>query len=257
MQYLAHLSRLLYDPVGAVEALRMARPIGPAFVTALVATVVYRLAVEGFARDMGGILSVGGFDAGGAMILLSYVLHLPRFALPVVFLAAIYVPVTLLLVGAFAAGTGPAEVLRRDYVPTLATLLSSWSVALALWIVPALSFADPASPANTLVWTTLPAVTFLVPATVNFAKVANAGYGRAVAVVLLSGTTLFLMRLAVWATVLLSSPLFLLIAILVLAVVFQSGGMVGFITFYPTLATDRGQSLVEAAARARTGPPAR
>lgn len=36
------------------------------------------------------------------------------------------------------------------------------------------------------------------------------------------------------------------LAILVLAVVFQSGGMVGFITFYPTLATGRGQSLVEA-----------
>lgn len=36
------------------------------------------------------------------------------------------------------------------------------------------------------------------------------------------------------------------LAILVLAVVFQAAGVVGFITFYPTLATDRGQSLVEA-----------
>jgi FSR family fosmidomycin resistance protein-like MFS transporter len=34
--------------------------------------------------------------------------------------------------------------------------------------------------------------------------------------------------------------------VLVFAVVFQAAGIVGFVTFHPTVATDRGQSLVEA-----------
>jgi hypothetical protein len=216
MQYLAHLARLLYDPVGAITALRAARPIGPALVTSILMTVVYRILVEGLVHDLVGIVSVGGFDAGGAMILFAYVLQLPRYALPIVFLGAIYVPATLLLVGALTRGVGPAEVLRRDYVASLAALLSAWSVTLAVWIVPTLVFSDPSTPMNALVWAALPSVTFLVPATVNFAKVANAGYGRAVVAVLLSGASLILLPFAAWATVLLSSPLVLIIAIIVL-----------------------------------------
>lgn len=216
MQYLAHLTRLLYDPAGAITALRADRPIGPALVTSILATIAYRVLVEGLAHDLAGILSVGGFDSGGAMILFGYVLRLPRYALPVVFLAAIYVPATLLLVGALAKGVGPSEVLRRDYMPSLAALLSAWSVTLAAWTIPALVFSDPSTRTNALVWTVLPGVTFLVPATVNLARVAGAGYGRAIVVVLLSGVSLFLLPFAAWATVLLSSPLFLIIAIVVL-----------------------------------------
>jgi tetratricopeptide (TPR) repeat protein len=216
MQYLAHLARLLYDPVGAITALRAARPIGPALVTSLLMTVAYRVLVEGLAHDVARILAVGGFDSGGARILFAYVLHLPRYALPVIFLAAIYIPAALLLVGALAKGVGPAEILRRDYVASLSALLSAWSVTLAIWAIPALVFSDPSARLSADVWTALPSVTFLVPATVNLAVVAGVGYGRAIVVVLLSGASLFLLPFAAWATVLLSSPLFLIIAIIVL-----------------------------------------
>src|SRR5688572_24508741 len=136
MQYLALLARLLYDPVGAIVALRAERPLGPALVASAVVTVAYRVLLEALAHDLAGIFAVDGYDVGGASILLAYLFRLPQFALPVVFLAAVYVPVTLLLVGALAKGIGPADALRRDYVASLSALLSAWAVTLFIWIVP-------------------------------------------------------------------------------------------------------------------------
>ena len=216
MQYLALLARLLYDPVGAIGALRTERPLGPALVASAVVTVAYRVLLEGLAHDLAGIFAVDGYDVGGASILLAYLFRLPQFALPVVFLAAVYVPVTLLLVGALAKGVGPADALRRDYVASLSALLSAWAVTLFIWIVPALAFADPSNGASRRVWTLLPLATFLVPVTVNFAKVADAGYGRAIVAVVLAASSFVLLRFAVLATVLLSSPIVLIVLIIVL-----------------------------------------
>lgn len=221
MSYLALLVRLYYDPPGAIAALRARRPLGPALAAATLATVVYFALVSGLAHDLVGIARVGGFDSGGAWILGAYLRRLPLFVAPVVVLAALYVPACLFFLGAFTPGAGAVETLRRDYSTTLAVALTAWAATLAVWALPAALFVEPFNPVSTFGWTVLPAVFFLIPVAVNLARVDGAGYARGVAAALFGTVSLFLAPLAASVSVLLTSPIVLIVAFFVLRGVFR------------------------------------
>jgi tetratricopeptide (TPR) repeat protein len=211
MTYLALLARLFYDPPGAISALRADRPVVPSLVSATIATVVYFALLSGLLQDLFGIARVGGFDAGGAGILGSYLRGLPRYAVPVIVLCVFYVPSALFLTGAFTRGAGPIETLRREYATTLATALAAWTATLALWALPAALLADPFDRTSLVGWTILPMAFFLIPMTLNLARVEEAGYGRAFAAALLASLSLAFTRIAAGMTYLLSSPIVLVI----------------------------------------------
>jgi tetratricopeptide (TPR) repeat protein len=221
MRYAALLARLLYDPAGAITALRASRPVGAAFLAAVPMTLAYELLLTEFARDVRAILSIGAFDEGAVAILGNYAHQLPRLLLPLVFIVAVYVPSALFVLGVLVRGSGPVETIRRDYVASLAAALSIWAVTLAVWLVPAVAFVDPSRAQSRLLWTLLPSAFFLVPMVVNFARVHEAGYGRAVVAAVLGGCSLLLLPLAMWATFLLTSPIVLILTFFVLRGVFK------------------------------------
>lgn len=221
MRYAALLVRLLHDPVGAVSALRTSKPIGLALASAAITTLIYEVLLTELARDIRAIASVGAYDMGALRILLDHVFRLPILLLPVFFIAAIYVPISLFFLGALVRSTGPIELIRRDYGASLAVALSIWTVTLVVWLVPAIVLSDPSHSASRRVWTVLPSIFFLIPMIVNFSRIAGAGYVRATAAAVLGGVSLFLLPLAAGAVLLLTSPLFLIIAFFILRGIFR------------------------------------
>lgn len=222
MRYLGLLARLLYDPVGAVSALRAARPIGAAMLVAVPMTLLYELALTPLLRDVVAIVRFGAHDQGAAMIMFSYLYLAPRLLVPAVFLVAVYLPTALFFLGVFSPGVTVSDLMRRDYSTSLGVTLSVWSVTLALWLVPALLLADPTSFGNRVLWSALPLVTFLVPEIVNFERAASSGYGRATVAALLGGVSLYLLPVASSGIAfLLGSPLLLIITFVILRGVFR------------------------------------
>lgn len=221
MNYVALLARLFYDPPGAISALRQSRPILPALAAATLATVGYFALLSGLAQDVVGIARVGGFDAGVVGILTSYLFRLPRYVFPVILLSLLYVPTCLFFLGALNRATGPVDAIRREYGTTLAVALSAWAATLVVWAVPAAFLVDPYNPASTLGWAILPALFFVIPMTVNLARIDGAGYGRAIAAALLGSISLVFARVALWLSLLLTSPIVLIILFFVLRGVFR------------------------------------
>jgi tetratricopeptide (TPR) repeat protein len=211
MTYISLLARLFYDPPHAISALRAARPLVPALLAASFATIGYFALLSGLAQDLVGIARVQGFDVGGAGILVAYLRRLPLFLVPVILIATLYVPTCLFFLGAFGRADGPVETLRREYGTTLSVALSAWAATLTVWALPAAVFVDPYSPASTFGWTALPALFFVIPMSLNLARVDGATAGRAVFAALLGGVSLIFARVAIWFTVLLTSPIVLIV----------------------------------------------
>lgn len=211
MTFIRQLVRLLVDPVGAISALRASRPLVQSILTAAAVTAVYQAVLAGIVRDLVAIVRLGGFDFGGFAILASHLFRFPAMMMPVVFLLVVYVPVSLLLLGALHPDDRPVDMLKREYRAMAAVTLALWSVTLLVWIVPAGVFSDPAFPQSRMIWIVLPATFFLVPMTVAFAQTANSGYGRGVVAALFGGLSLVLLPFAAWLALVLSSPIVLII----------------------------------------------
>jgi len=219
MTYVALLARLLYDTPGAVMRLRATRPVVPALLAGAVATALYAFIVNGLFHDLIAIAHVGGFDEGGAMILVGHLRWLPVRLLPVVFISLLYVPTSLLLVGALNGRGEALDTLRRDYSATISVALSAWCVTLVVWALPALLLVNPNIGVSRGVWMALPAVSFLIPMSVNLAQVDGAGYGRGILASLIGGFSLALLPIAAGLTFLLSSPIVLVVVFLILRAV--------------------------------------
>lgn len=221
MSYVALLARLLYDPQGAVSALRSERPIVHAIGASIFASIVYNLVLAGFVSDIVTMVRVGAHDVGAMRILFSYVYALPRYVVSTVFISAVYVPVALFGLGGFHRHLRAYDTMRREYRATATVALSSWAVVLLLWTIPAAIFADPFSVTSRLVWSLLPAITFLVPMAVNLAGIEDAGYVLGASAALTATCSLMLLPLALWSSMLLTSPVFVIILFFILRGVFR------------------------------------
>lgn len=211
MGYLKQLVRFAYDPVGASVSLRASRPVGVAFFTAFGATAVYGLVLSGFPRDLLQILRLGSRDTGAAFILLQHLSVVSRALIPILFLVGIYVPVTLLILGALIPRESAREVLRREYGSSIAASLSAWAAVFLVWSVLAMLFADPYRPRSASMWTLWPILGFIVPYVIGFAPISGAGWWRSTLAAALASPSLVLLPLAAWASYLAMSPFILVI----------------------------------------------
>lgn len=211
MGYLKQLVRFAYDPVGASVSLRASRPVGAAFFTAFGVTAIYGLVLGGFPRDLLQILKLGSRDAGAAFILLQHLSGVSRALVPILFLVGIYVPVTLLILGALIPRENAREVLRREYGSSVATSLSAWAALFLVWSVLALLFADPYRPRSVSMWTLWPILCFVVPYVIGFVPIAGAGWWRSALAATLALPSMVLLPLAAWASYLAMSPFILVI----------------------------------------------
>jgi tetratricopeptide (TPR) repeat protein len=215
MRYLALVARLLLDPLDAVAALRLARPVGRSLAAAVVATGCYQAILLGVHEDLIAIVRVGGFDRGGAAIVAGQIAALVSLsAAPLAFIVFLFVPTCLLLLGALDLDSRPLEILRNSFETSVAVALSMWVATLALWIVPAALLADANDARGTAVWFVLPLVFFAGWMTIGFAGIARAGYGRAAAAAAVGAAAIVLVPFAVRYAGFIAVPI---VAILLLA----------------------------------------
>lgn len=211
MGYAKQIVRFFYDPVGVVADLRTSRPVLAAFVAAFLGSFAYALVLRGFPRDLVEIVRLGAWDSGAGFILMRHVFRLRATIVPMIFLTGIYIPVSLLILGALSPGERGRDLVRREYTATLAAALTAWASVFLAWSVVALVLADPDVPRSVAVWSVLPGLAFLVPFAVCLAAIPTAGYARAIAAALLATPAVALMPVAAWASVMASSPVILVI----------------------------------------------
>lgn len=211
MGYLKQLVRFYYDPLGAAVALRASRPVGVAFFSALGATLVYGLILGGLPRDVLQIIQLGSRDVGAASILFQHFRGISRSLIPILFLVGIYVPTTLLILGALIPRESAKELLRREYGASIATSLTAWAAVFGAFAILALMFADPYRVRSVSVWSLSPIVGFCVLYVIGLVPIAGAGWWRAALAALVATPSLTLLPLAAWASYLAMSPFILVI----------------------------------------------
>ncbi len=211
MGYLKQLVRFFYDPVGAAIALRASRPVGVAFFAALGATVVYGFVLGGLPRDLYQIIKLGSSDIGAVSILFQHLRGSSRALVPILFLVGIFVPTTLVILGALIPRESARELLRREFGSSIATSLSAWAAVFFTWSVLAFLFADPYRVRSVSAWTLSPVIGFVVPYVIGFVPIAGAGWWRATLAALLATPSIMLLPLAAWASYLAMSPFILVI----------------------------------------------
>lgn len=211
MAYVKQLVRFYYDPVGAVSAIRASRPAGVAFFVAFGSTIIYGLVLGGLPRDLLQIVQLGSRDAGVLAILMQHLRGISRSLIPILFLVGIYVPTTLLILGALIPRESARELLRREFGASVAASLSVWAAVFLLWSVIALVFADPFRVRSMSVWTTSPVVGFFISYLFVLAPIAGAGWWRAVLAAIIATPSLVLLPVAAWASYLAMSPFILVI----------------------------------------------
>ncbi len=211
MGYLKQLVRFFYDPLGAAVALRSTRPVGVAFFAALGATVLYGFVLGGLPRDVLQIIQLGSRDIGAVAILLQHLRGTSRALIPILFVVGIFVPTTLVILGALIPRESAREVLRREFGASVATSLSAWAAVFLAWSILALVFAEPFRVRSISVWTLSPVIGFVVPYVIGFIPIPGAGWWRATLAALLATPSLMLLPLAAWASYLAMSPFILVI----------------------------------------------
>lgn len=211
MTYLRYLAGYVNDPIGVAVALRASRPIGAAFFAALGATFLYGLILSGFPRDLMQIIQLGSRDVGAFTILFHHLRGSSRSLIPILFIVGIYVPATLLILGALIPRERARDLLRREFGASIATSLSAWAAVFLVFSVLALIFADPYRPRSISVWTLSPILGFVFPYIVGFAPIVGAGIWRSALAALLASPSLMLLPLAAWASYLAMSPFILVI----------------------------------------------
>ncbi|MCC6743315.1 MAG: tetratricopeptide repeat protein [Acidobacteria bacterium] len=211
MAYLNQLVRFCHDPLGAAVSIRSSRPVGVAFFTALGATVLYGFVLGGLPRDLMQLAQLGSRDVGAISILFHHIRGGMRALVPIVFLVGVYVPVTLLILGALIPRDRPRDLLRREFGASVATSLSAWAAVFLVWSVLALLLADPYRPRSVAIWTMSPIVGFVVPYVIGFAPIPGAGFWRAALAAFLATPSLALLPVAAWASYLAMSPFVLII----------------------------------------------
>lgn len=216
---LTPLARLVYSPIEALSDLRSRAPYGAGAALALSASLLY---YDLLGRDLWLLLSALSRDAFEPQISFVFV-HLISLAFegaaPVLFLAVIFVPTTLLAASLLDRPARFSVLLREEYGALVSCVLYAWAAAHILLLGPAiLLFRQDALSTGAgefaIRFAPLPYFAFLVILSVR--AVLRSTYARSLAIVGLASISLVALPLAPGLLFILSSPFLLILTIILL-----------------------------------------
>ncbi|MBK9707958.1 MAG: tetratricopeptide repeat protein [Acidobacteria bacterium] len=227
------LFEMIWQPMKAIRQLRDRAPVGFMVFSAWLVTVVYSLialpmisyAQRGGRRRYASSQLYEGVVGGAIQLWAGSIFRAAMAALMIVlFIAVVYVPVTILIANAIERRGSYSLVIREEYAPTLSCALASLAISLLVTLIPAglISWqsgllASDAVIGYFVLLIVIPLPVFAVLMTLSIGIIFGTGWIAALVTALISMLSLIGMPLLMQAaTVICASPFMLLMLLFLL-----------------------------------------
>lgn len=213
------LAKLVYNPLDALSELRIRFPYAAGGLFALLASLIY---YDLLGRDLWLLLSGikrNAFDPEASFIFVHLFSLLMEGAAPVLFLAVIFVPATILAASFLERGARFSVLLREEYAPLVTCILYSWAVAHILLVAPAMLLLrqdELSTGAGEFAVRFAPLPYFAFLAVLSARTVLRLSSARSLAAVGLASACLIALPLIPGLLFILSSPFLLILTIILL-----------------------------------------
>jgi tetratricopeptide (TPR) repeat protein len=228
---LTPLVKLFYNPFQAMTELAARRPYFFGAALALISTFLYYDVLNGDLRRIISIyerLPVAGLATRFAWLVSQLFSHIIAIAPPVLFLIVVFVPACLLAASLVERRASFRVLLQREYGGLVSCALYGWTVAHLLTLIPALFIYEPpqsnlaeilygarhTNPPEAL--RLVPLFYFVLLVMVALKRILRLDYGRAIGTVALASLSLVAIPLLSRFLFLLTSPLLLILVIILL-----------------------------------------
>lgn len=219
---LTPLLKVFYNPPQAMIEISAGAPYVVGAVLAMLATFIYYELLSGRLARMIALMSRDrSMGLAAPLILLVYrvTVGMIENVKPVLFLIIVFVPACLFASSVIHRRASFTVLLRQEYASLASCALYSWAAAHFIMIIPAVWLFDPRGPdANTLesALRLVPLPYFVFLMTLAIHAVLRVGYASSVGVVALGSLSLIALPLLPRLSFIFTSPLLLIVVILVL-----------------------------------------
>ncbi len=217
------LIKLLYKPLEAMAELRANAPFIAGVLLAVISTFLYYSLLNGWLFSL--LSSFTNNSRRGRSPLFIYFFSLvTQSAMPIVFLALVFIPACLLAANLFERRASFSVLLRQEYAPLATCMFYNWAIAHLVMLIPAIFWLQlDASSTRVTFFAPLPYFTFLL--VIALRVVLRLSYAQVFGVIATAASSFILLplvpRLMMWLT----SPFLLIIVFFMLRNFF--GEMIG------------------------------
>ncbi len=213
------LFKILYNPLQAMEELRLVAPYFWGAMLALVATFLYYDALNGELRVLLSPI-INHEPRPNSVVLFIHIFSLiAGSAAPIIFLGAVFIPACLFAANLLERRSSFGVLLRRQYAPLASCVFYSWAAAHVIMLIPALLMFDSSAPGLEAVETALrfvPLPYFVFLVTIALKTTIEFSYGRAIGTMALAALSLVALPLLPGLLFLLTSPFLLILVFFLL-----------------------------------------